>query len=367
MPSRKRRRPHQGRAAKRGLAPGAAVYTGPLRDTLGSLEVLHYDADEVLQADALDAAEMQRVLDQQRVTWVDVVGLHDVERMRAVSEAFQLHPLWVEDLLNTGVRPKLEEHDGQLLVLVRMVRIVEGVVDYETVGLVAGPGWVLSFQERSGDVWDPIRARIQGNARIRRMGEAYLLHALLDALVDEYFLVVEHLDGLVDGLEDGAMQEGLQRGLPRRVHRVRGEVSAFRAATWPLREAIAQLGRSEFVDARTQPFVRDLYDHVREVAEEIDATRERLTGVLELHVAVTSHQLNVVMRVLTVVSTVFIPLTFVVGVYGMNFEHMPELAWRWGYPAVWLVMIGMGIAQGMWCWRRGWFGSPQGEVPDDDS
>jgi magnesium transporter len=362
MPTRTSRRLRRG-SAKRGLAPGAAVYTGPARDWAGSLKLLHYDLDEVKTGGGLDDEELRRVLDPGHVSWVDLVGLHDVEQVRAVGKTFGLHPLWVEDLLNTGVRPKLEEHDGRLLVLVRMVRLVEGRVDYETVGLVAGPGWVLSFQERMGDVWDPIRARIEGNARIRRMGPAYLLHALLDALVDEYFLVVEHLDGLVDTLEDAAMSDGLQRDLPRRVHDLRGQVSAFRCAIWPLREAVAQLGRSDYVDADTQPFVRDLYDHVREVAEEIDTTRERLTGVLELHVAVTSHQLNVVMRVLTVVSTVFIPLTFLVGVYGMNFEHMPELRWRWGYPAVWAVMALMAAGQGLWFWRRGWFGSSNESSP----
>ena len=351
-----RRRPKSRGASRRGLAPGTLKYAGAPSDAPIAVRVLSYQVDDVERPEVWGPDLVETARDPTCVTWVDVDGIHDADRVEAVAAPLGIHALWLEDVLNPVSRPKVETTPDQILAIVRMIRVVDDALVSEQVALLCAAGWVLSFQERPGDVWNPVRERIEApGMRIRRMGSPYLLHALLDAVVDEYFVVVEHLDGRVDALEELALEKA-PVDLPRRIHALRNEIVAFRAAVWPLREAASLLSRGEIplIDEETRPFFRDLYDHVMQVVDRTESARDRLGGVLELYLAVTSHQLNLVMRVLTVVSTIFIPLTFIAGIYGMNFVTMPELQWRYGYPAVWAVMVGVAVALLVMFKRRGW-------------
>lgn len=357
--SRRARRRHE-RALKTGQAPGTAVYTGRVRDTPVAVKVIDFDADGVRTFDNLCEDACRRAHMTTSVTWVDADGIHDAERVKAVTEPFGVHPLWIEDLLNPTCRPKSEVLGDQLLFVVKMVQLIPGPdatleMEIEQVGLVCGPGWVLTFQETPGDVWDPVRARIGTGARLRKLGETYLLHALLDAVVDEYFVVLEHFEKEVDRVEDSSLLNTVA-DLPPRLYALRRELASFRAVIWPVREAVGQLLRGDFesISPEEVPFYRDLYDHCVQSMDIADAIRDRLLGVVELQLAIVNNQTNVVMRWLTVVSTVFIPLTFVVGVYGMNFEVMPELQWRYGYLGVWLVMIAVAVGLLAHFRRRGW-------------
>ena len=355
--SQNRERRRKARQMKRGQAPGTATYAGPARDAAIAVRVTHYDAERVQYFDSFDADVVAHAQSPSSVTWIDVDGIHDAEIVQAITGPFEVHALWVEELLNPGSRPKAEALGARLLTIVRMVRVVDRELEVEQVGLVCGPDWVLSFQERPGDVWDAVRARIASGARIRRMGSAYLLHALLDAVVDEYFSAIELLDTRVDALETLAIRDA-PPDLAQQVYALRGEIVAFRHSTRPFREAVSQFTRreAELIDDATLPFYADLYDHVLQVMELTENARERLAGVLELHLALTSHHLNIVMRVLTVVSTVFIPLTFIVGVYGMNFAYMPELQWRGAYFAVLALMAAIGVGLVAMFKRLGWLG-----------
>lgn len=363
MPTRRKKghgRPIVQRVGRKtGLPPGVPVYGGEEGETALSprVTVIDYDEGDVVERDGPDVDWLRACAGTERVTWVDVDGMHDADLAAQVGDAFGLHPLWIEDVLNPHARPKIELLDDRLLVIVRVLSSVDGDLEEEQVALVLGPTWVLSIQERPGDAWDTVRERIRhARGRIRRMGADYLLHALLDAVVDRYFSVLQDLDPRLDVLEDEAFSTA-DATLPRRAAVLRADVSQLRAAAWPLREGVASLLRMEtpLIRSGTGPFYHDLGDHLAEIAEGIDTARERLVGVVELHLSMTSHQLNETMRVLTVVSTVFIPLSFLVGLYGMNFDHMPELHYRYGYPAVLALMVAMSGAMLVWFRRRGWW------------
>ncbi len=331
------------------------MYAGEPRAEPVDVRVVIYDAERVDGPRPWRAGRDDPTAGK-GVTWVDVVGIHDASIVGGILGPLGIHPLWVEDVLNPETRTKLEMAPDRLLLIARMFRVADRALVSEQIALVCGPGWVVSFQEQRGDVWDPIRARIQQpGTRIRGMGSTYLFHRLLDAVVDEYFEVVETHDASVDDIEELALS-GQARDLPARIRAARNEIVAFRAAVWPLREASAQLARAEvpILDEAVRPFFRDVHDHVLQVVERTEAARDRLNGALELHLAMTSHDLNVVMRWLTVVSSIFIPLTFVAGIYGMNFRYMPELEWRFGYPAVLGVMAALGLGMAWMFRRRGW-------------
>ncbi len=357
--SRPKRRRTRAAAKKQGAPPGAAIYAGDeLPDFAVSVRVLDYSTTEVQESDALGTDRLRELRDTATVSWVNLDGVHQVEQVKAIGKTFGIHALWLEDILNPASRPKTEVMDDKVLVITRMVRATEDsqtILETEQVAMVLGPTWVLPFQERPGDVWDALRQRIRtGGGRIRRMQADYLLHALLDAVVDHYFVALEVLEGRVDVLEDVALN-GQNVDL-RRVHELRRELAAFREVVWPTREAISALLKrdTEAISADIQPYYRDLYDHVVQVMDILETSRERLVGVFELHLAVNGHQLNQIMRVLTVVSTVFIPLTFIAGIYGMNFKYMPELDWQWAYPTVWVLMVGVAVSMGYWFRTRQW-------------
>lgn len=360
--NRRRMKRRVARSAKRGQAPGSAVYTGQVVETPIDVKVIDFDEEGVRRFETLDGEVQGLAAGADTVTWVDFHGLHDVDQVNALATAFDLHPLWVEDLLNPACRPKSEVIDDKILVIVKMAKVVHEVgsgeipeIDTEHVGLVSGPGFVLSFQERLGDVWDPVRTRIETGTRIRKMGASYLLHALLDGVVDEYFVVLEQLEHAIDELEERTLSSR-NVDLPPALYTLRGEITGFRAVVWPAREAIGQLVRGDWdgISAVDTPFYRDLYDHLVQAMDITDASRERLVSVVELQLAITSHQMNLVMRLLTVVSTIFIPLTFIAGIYGMNFVWMPELQTWWAYPLVWAVMLTTGAGLLLGFRRRGW-------------
>ncbi len=355
---RKRRSVASSAAAKRGLPPGTPTYTGEAPDHTIKVSVLDYSPDGLEESAAAGPEALARWRDSPTVTWVNVDGVHDVDTVRAVCDGFDVHPLVVEDLLNPGSRPKVEDYGDVIFVLTKMVQPgpEPGTLDVEQVAVLLGPTWVLSFQERPGDVLDSIRKRIRaGTGRIRKMGADYLLHAILDAIVDTTFVVLAGFDELILEIDAEALDEG-DADLVRAVHRTRGALGSLRRLVWPMRDATSELVRSEgrLIRRATVPFFRDLNDHVLQTVDLIDSYRDRLTSALELHLAVTSNRMNDVMRLLTIVSTLFIPLTFIAGIYGMNFQAMPELEWRWGYPAVWALMAGVTIALLLYFRRRRW-------------
>ncbi len=341
-----------------GAPPGALEHAGPRRVDTVRLRLMEYDADQLREEDLSDLGPALAVRDGSLVGWVNVDGLHDAEVLGRLRDHFGLHPLVMEDVVHLGQRAKLEEYDGFLFLVLPMLHFDDRhqTVEVEQLSLVLGPTWVLTFQERVGDVFEPVRERLRAShGRIRQRGADYLAYALVDAVVDRYFHILERLGDLAEALEEEVVGDPAPQIL-KRVNHLRRELLLVRKSVWPLREATNQLARteSELVSESTQVFVRDVHDHAVRVIETVETLRDLVAGMAELYLFGVGQRTNEVMKVLTIMASIFIPLTFLVGVYGMNFEFMPELGISWAYPALWGVMLGMA---GLMLWyfrRKGW-------------
>lgn len=293
------------------------------------------------------------------VRWINVVGVHNGEFLKELGRRFSVHPLMLEDVQHTDQRPKLQDSDGALFLVIRMISWNgEGrYLETEQVSIFAQGRTVISFQERPGDVFDGLRERIRfGKGRIRRSTADYLVYTILDAVIDATFITVDELQVRIEETEDrilGAPSEGALQ----EVHQIRGDVVILRRAIWPLREMLQlpSKGANEYFREETLPFIQDTYDHVLALVDAVDAERDRATGLFQLHSSVVGSSTNEVMRTLTIIATIFIPLTFVVGIYGMNFAYMPELQWRWGYPVVLGVMAIIAGGMIVYFRKKRWF------------
>lgn len=331
-------KPAKKRSKKAGLPPGTLLYTGEATGREVKIAVVRYGEAEFAQFEAAGVEECIPVAGAPAVTWVDVDGVHQVETIRKLGECFGLHPLVAEDIVNPDQRPKIEDYGDYLYIVLKMLYRDEGRwVRSEQVSIVLGRSFVLSFHEgRSGDVFRPIRERIKSEkGRLRKMGADFLVHALLDAIVDNYFVVMEDAGEQIEGLEDHLVAGPSQATL-KALHTHKRKLIFLRRSVWPLREVLASLerGDSVLVGDAARTYLRDVYDHTIQVIETIEAYRDIMAGMLDVYLTGINNRLNEVMKVLTVITTIFMPLSFVAGIYGMNFRHMPELELRWGYPAV---------------------------------
>jgi magnesium transporter len=279
----------------------------------------------------------------------------NLEQINCLAEHFKIHPLTVEDIIDTSQRPKTEEFDDYLFITFKAVNPSSGL-EFEHMSLVITDDTVITFQEKPGDYFDGIRKRILNNAgRVRRMGADYLAYAIIDAVVDEYFIIIDSLGSEIEDFEDRAMDEK-DGAFIEDIQAVKRKLLKARRVVWPLRESLSLLMHldSKQVGTELDPFLKDLYDHVIQAVETIETYRELMAGVMEVNLSAASNRLNKVMKVLTIISTIFIPLTFVVGVYGMNFRFMPELEMRLAYPIIWIIMIAIALGMIIFFKRRKW-------------
>ena len=343
---------------KIGLPPGELVFIGEEPDEAARLSLLAYDADH-LDARPLPALdELGALPEAPAVTWINLDGVHDVQLVERLGERFGLHPLVLEDIVNTGQRPKAEDHDDFFFATLKMMRVgAEGrALPSEQVSLVVGPNYVLSFQERPGDVFDPVRDRLRaGRGRIRRAGAGYLAYALLDVIVDNYFAVLEHFGEQTEALEEEVLGDPGPE-VQHQINHLRRSLISTRRAIWPVRELLATLDRSDspLIASETHRFLRDVYDHAVQVIDILESLREVLAGLNDLYMSSLSNRMNEVMKVLTIIGTIFIPLTFVAGIYGMNFDHMPELHAEYGYPIALAAMLALALVLVVFFRRKGW-------------
>jgi magnesium transporter len=331
------------RTHKPGLAPGTLEFTGERKVEQTRLRFIDYDQEQIAERELAGIDECFPLRDTPTVSWINVDGLHETEMLRHCANHFGLHPLVVEDIVNTGQRPKLEDYHDYLYIVLKMLRYDEtaGEISSEQMSLVVGPNYVLSFQERVGDVFEPVRERLRhGKGRARKLGTDYLAYMLIDAVVDHYFLVLERVGEQIESLEEDLLEHPRQ-SLLQKVHTLKREMILLRRSVWPLREVLGALERAEsrLIQKDTGIFLRDVYDHTIQVADAIESFRDILSGLQDLYLSSVSNRMNEVMKVLTVIATIFIPLGFLAGVYGMNFEWIPELGWKWSYPIFWLVIL----------------------------
>jgi len=342
-----------------GLTPGALVHVGKKKIEKVRIRLIDYDEAQLQEKEPKTIEECFPFKDLPTVTWVNIDGLHDVKVMEKVGKHFGLHALVLEDILNTEQRPKIEDFDDHIFVVLKMLYYDEtdGEIRAEQISVILGSNFVLSFQERVGDIFNPLRERIRGaKGRVRKMGPDYLAYNLLDAIVDNYFVVLEKLGEQIEGMEEELVSNPTPDTL-QRIHNLKREMIFLRKSVWPLREVVSRLerGESELIKDSTGIYLRDVYDHTIQVIDTIETYRDMLSGMLDIYLSSISNRMNQVMKVLTIIATIFIPLTFVAGIYGMNFEYMPELKWHWFYPkAFWLVMLGVAALMLVYFRRKKW-------------
>jgi magnesium transporter len=348
----------QRRSRKTGLPPGSLIHIGEKKAERARITIIDYDEQNVQEKEARAVEECFPFKETATVTWINVDGVHDSEIVGKIGSHFGIHPLILEDIMNTAQRPKMEDMEGYIFVVVRMLSLAgkKREVVSEQVSLILGANFVISFQEREGDVFDSVRDRIRsGKGRLRKMGPDYLAYALLDAVVDNYFLLLEKLGEKVEDTEEELVSDPGRKTL-QDIHLLKREMIYLRKSVWPLREVISGLERveSDLIKESTGIFLRDIYDHTIQVIDTVETYRDTLSGMLDMYLSSVSNRMNEVMKVLTIIATIFIPLTFIAGIYGMNFRYMPELGWRWAYFVVLGLMLAVAVLMLVFFRRKKW-------------
>ncbi len=341
-----------------GSPPGTLVHVGEQKTEQSIISLIQYSPEHIETRILDNLASFDGLPAEPVCSWINIDGIHDLNIIQAVGKQFDIHDLTLEDIVNSGHRPKAEEFDGYVYIVVKMLQFdaLQDSVMAEQVSFVLGDRFLLSFQERPGDVFAPVRERLlKAKGRIRQRGCDYLAYTLIDAVVDHYFLILENLGDHIEFLEE-KLTENPDRDVMHTIHRLKREVIYLRKQVWPLREVLGALAKGGFdlIGEANHVYMMDVYDHVVQVMDTIESYRDVLSGMLDLYLSTISNRMNEVMKVLTIMATIFIPITFIVGVYGMNFKNMPELEWPWGYGMVWGVMIAIVAAMVVVFRKRGW-------------
>jgi magnesium transporter len=341
-----------------GTVPGTLVHTGVRKAESVLIRLIEYSPDSIDEGQYEDIEACLDIAQAQTMSWVNIDGLHEEGVIESVGTRFGIHRLVLEDILSTSQRSKAEDYGGHLFVILKMLSFDQDTdsIISEQVSLVIGEAFVFSFQEQRGDVFEPVRERLrQGKGRIRSRGSDYLAYALIDTVVDSYFHILEAVGDRIEELEEQVLATPTVE-LLEKIHHLRREMLILRRAVWPLRETLGQLYREDMplITSETEVFLRDVHDHAVQVIDTVESLREVLSGAMDMYMSGVSNRMNEVMKVLTIIATIFIPLSFFAGLYGMNFQYMPELGLRWAYPAL---LIFMGVTAGgmLWAFRRkGW-------------
>jgi magnesium transporter len=332
---------------KPGLAPGTLVHVGDKKVEKVRIRAIEFDEATINESEFEAIEECLPNKEKRTVTWINIDGLHDVGVVEEIGNHFGLHSLVMEDILHTDQRPKMEDFEDHIFIVAKMLSFDQerNELKAEQFSLILGENFVVTFQERVGDVFEPVRERLRkGKGRIRKMPPDYLAYALIDGVVDHYFVVLERMGENVESLEEELIINPTPETL-QAIHHLKRELIFLRKSVWPLRELISGLERGEasLIQEKTTVFLRDVYDHTIQVIDTVESLRDMVSGMLDVYLSSISNRMNEVMKVLTIIATIFIPMTFIAGIYGMNFEVMPELKWPWGYPLVWCVIMAIGI------------------------
>jgi magnesium transporter len=339
------------------MAPGSLVHVGVRRIDKASISVIEYDENGTRSIDVDDPGDLAYFRDSVKISWVNIDGLHNTSLLGAIGEVFGLHPLVLEDMLNTEQRPKIEDYGDYIYIAIKQLFIDEatGELITEHESIILGKGFVISAGESRTKMFEPVRDRLENNCRMRKLNEDYLAYALLDAIIDNYFDVLEKVGDRVEAVEELLMTNP-NRDTLRQINDLKRDSLFIHKNIWPLREVtnLLERGENQLVRDSTRLYIRDLYDHVIQAMDTTEVYRDILSGLLDVYLSSISNRMNEVMKVLTVISTIFIPLTFLAGIYGMNFRYMPELEWRWGYFALIGVMLAIAGVMLAFFRRKKW-------------
>ena len=342
-----------------GLAPGTLVHIGEKKAEKVVIRVLAYNTEKLIEKELDSVEECLEFKDQPDINlWINIDGLDRVDFIEKLGNCFNIHPLTLEDVLNTGQRPKTEDYDSYIYAVLKMIFLdtEKEKIIIDQVSIIIGPNYILSFQEKQGNVFDTVRERFENpTSRLRKNGVDYLAYSLIDAVVDNYFLTLEHLGDKIEYLDEGLVIQPGPETL-KIIQKYKRDMIILRKSVWPLRELINGLQRveSDLIKKTTRVYLRDVYDHTIQIIDSIEGFQDILSSMIDIYLSSISYRMNDVRKILTVIATIFIPLTFIAGVYGMNFEYMPELKWRWGYPVVMVGMTIIGISMFVFFKKREW-------------
>lgn len=340
-----------------GQIPGALVYTGDKTSKL-FIESFDYNTDYIEEKEIKNIEDVAHYKLTDSVSWININGLNNTNEIEKIGDHYGLHPLILEDIVNTSQRPKIDEYESYLFIVVKMLYYdKDDLIVSEQVSFVLGSNYVLSFQEADGDVFDSVRDRIRAKkGRIRNLGPDYLLYALIDSVVDHYYEIIETMGNKIEELEDHLFSGNPKEEITAEIQSLKREVLRVRKAIFPLRETINRIEKIEhkLIHKKTIHFFRDIYDHIVQVSENIDIYREMIWGLMDMYMTTISNKMNEVMKVLTIIATIFIPLTFIAGIYGMNFNNMPELQYKYSYFILWGIMLILFIGMLFYFKRKKW-------------
>ena len=343
---------------KVGLAPGAMVYTGKKVEQKLFIESFNYNKETYQEKELPNVEEAFAYKISSPISWLNINGLNHVGAIEKIGNHYDIHPLVLEDIVNTAQRPKIDEYEDYLFIVLKMLYYDDkDTIVSEQVSFILGKSYVITFQESEGDVFNTVRERIRhGRGRIRTMDSDYLLYALIDAVIDHYFVIIETLGNKIEDLESDVFDGIQDDNITRQIQDLKREILRVRRAIFPLREVISRIERHEspLIKDKTKTFFRDIYDHIIQVSENIDIYREMVWSLMDMYMTTISNKMNEVMKVLTIMASIFIPLTFFAGIYGMNFDYIPELKYKYSYFILWGIFIMMVIGMVIYFRRKKW-------------
>lgn len=344
---------------KSGMSPGSLVHIGDVLELKPTIYITDYSKDHIEERYISSIDEILPLKNTNSITWVNIEGLKDIKLIESIGQLFNIHSLVLEDILNTHQRAKFEEHDDYLYIVLKGLSLTnaEFSVNYEQISILIFKKFIFTFKEKHDDLFQTLTQRLNSSkdGRIRTLGTDYLAYAIMDTIVDQNFILLESLDEMVDAVEEGLLTNP-DSGILTTIQQMKRELIYIRRSVAPLRELFSAILRSEspLIHKKIHIYFRDIYDHVLRITEAIDSYRDILTGLLDVYISSVSNKMNEVMKVLTVFASIFIPLTFIAGVYGMNFEYMPELKWKWAYPILWFSFVTITVALLVYFKRKKW-------------
>jgi len=344
---------------KSGLPPGSLIHVGDVQDAETQMSMIDYSVDNIVEQQIHSIDEILKYKDSDTVTWVIIEGLTNTAVVERIGAIFGIHQLVLEDILNTHQRPKFEEYDDHLYIVLKAL-LSEGEkfkVAYEQVSLLVLKNFVFVFKEKQDELFKSVQQRIKtSKGRFRSLGADYLTYVLLDTIVDQNFILLDSLDDAITTIEDSLLTSEPARDTLHTIQMLKREIISVRKTVSPIRELLAGMLRSEseLINEKTHIYLRDVSDHAIRVIESVESYRDILTGLLDIYISSVSNKMNEIMKVLTVFAAIFIPLTFIAGIYGMNFEYMPELHWKWAYPALWAIFILIPIVLLVYFKKKQW-------------
>ncbi len=352
------RKKHIKLSKKSGTIPGSLIHIGEKKSENQKVTIFDYDTNELIEKEIVNMDELLTFREKPTVTWINIDGLHEVKTIEKIGSIFEIHPLVLEDILNTKQRPKTEDFTDYVFIAMKMLSLDKNNMDIisEQFSMILGKNFVISFQEFEGDVFKNVRDRIRtAKGRIRRMKSDYLTYSLVDAIIDNYFGILENFGEKIETLED-IIIESPQSDTLEEIYKLKRTFINLRKSVWPLRELISSIIRdeSELFTSKTNIYFRDVYDHTIQVIDTIESYREMVSGMLDIYLSSMSNKMNEIMKVLTIFAAIFIPLTFLAGIYGMNFKFLPELNWKWAYPVWWILALVIGIGMLLYFKKKKW-------------